>query len=56
MPLMECIEGFVELVSMQIIDSWDNRRVIINKISFRIMVEVIEKVGGLSLEGKIWRN
>ncbi len=53
---MQCIEGYDETIPMCFVNLGNNMRVVMNGISFEINKEVINKVGGFSLEGRKWRK
>ena len=53
---MEEMEKYDEHILMQFINSWTNRKVNINLMSFEIMEELVSRFKKLSLEGKNWRK
>ena len=55
-PFMEFIKEIYEHVSMQFVDSWDNRKVSINGNYIQIMKELIVNMGGLSLKERVGVN
>lgn len=55
-PFMQCIKGYDKVVSMQFVNSWNNRRVVVNGISFKINEDVISKINSFSLKGGKWRK
>ena len=55
-PFMEFINEIYEHVSMQFVDSWVNRKVIIDGNYFQIMKELIVNMGGLSLKERVGVN
>ncbi len=49
---MEAMSGYNENRSLQFVNSWKDRRVMINGISFQINEEIISLAIGLSMKGK----
>ena len=53
---MEGMENHDEHISMQFINSCNDWKVNINDMSFKIVEELVVRVGGLSPEGKNWHK
>ena len=53
-PFMEMLNGYDESCSLQFVNSWEDRKVTVNGISFHISEEVIFMVTGLAMKGRKW--
>lgn len=56
LPFINVIEAYNELMSMKLVNSKNNRKVIINAINFDINEEVISQTIGLLLEWNKWKR
>lgn len=55
-PFMEVLNGYGESCSLQFVNSWEDRRVTINGILFRISEEVISLAMRLTMRGRKWKK
>ena len=53
---MEALNGYDENCSLQFVNSWEDRRVMINGISFHISEEVISLAMRLDMRGRKWKK
>ena len=56
LPYMISMAGYDENCALQFVNSWNERKVTINGITFQVSKEVIAMATGLNMKGKKWKK
>ena len=56
LPYMMSMAGYDENCALQFVNSWNERKVTINDITFQVTEEVIAMATGLTTKGKKWKK